>query len=215
MGIRLLLADDHVMVREGMHALLEKEPDMIVVAEADNGREALRLARELHPDVVLMDIAMPEMNGIEATRRIMEEVPQTRVIAITMQTDPRTMLAVLEAGAKGYLSKDFSSDDLFRTIRAVNSGKESLHPRITEVIGENYRERSGDMALPSLSILTQRELEVFQFIAEGKNTKEIAYSLDLSTKTVETHRTQIKKKLKTFSIVELTKLAIREGVVTL
>jgi DNA-binding NarL/FixJ family response regulator len=215
MVISILLADDHMIVRDGMRSLLEKETDMEVVAVADNGRMALQLARELRPDVVVMDIAMPEMNGIEATRRLLVEKPGIRVLILSMHSARRFVVESLAAGAKGYLLKDCASEELVRGIRTVAADETFLSPKVADIIVRDYMKRLPESQQPDLAILSSREGEVLQLIAEGLNTKEIAFTLGVSAKTVETHRQQIMKKLNLYSIAELTRYAIREGLTPL
>lgn len=215
MGIKTVIVDDHKIVREGLRFILEKETDIEVVAEADNGREAVRNAAKLSPDVVLMDLSMPEMNGIVATRRIVEELPSCRVLALSMHTDKRFVLEMLRAGAKGYLLKDCASEELVGAIRTVAAGEMYLSPKITGLIVREYLEAPSGELLPPSSSLSPREREVLQLFAEGKSTKEVAYLFNVSIKTIETHRKQIMKKLNIYSIAELTKFAIREGLTTL
>lgn len=211
MKLRILLADDHKIVREGLRTLIEKQPGTEVVGEADSGRMALKLTRELKPDVVIMDITMPDLNGIEATRQIHSEIPGVKVIALSMHSDKRLVAGILMAGASGYLLKeDCDSGELARAIRAVATNQTYLSPKIGEVVIKDYvRHLSMNTSSP-FSILTPRECEVLQLLAEGKNTKEIASSLHVSVKTVETHRNKIMEKLDIRSIAELTKYAIRE-----
>src|SRR5512136_191378 len=212
MTIRIILADDHLIVRDGMSYLLEKETGMVVTAMADNGRMALQLAREQRPDVVVMDIAMPEMNGIEATRRLTGEMPGVAVLILSMHSARRYIVESLAAGAKGYLLKECVSDELVRGIRTVAANETYLSPKVADQIVKDYMKRlSSDTILPVPLFLSSREREILQLVAEGKNTKEIAFTIGVSGKTVETHRQQIMKKLNLHSVAELTRYAIREG----
>lgn len=214
MKTKILLADDHRIVREGLRSLLEAEDDMQVVGEADNGRRAIEMAEELGPDVIVMDIGMPELNGIEATRRIVHDTPHTKVVALSMHSDRRFMSEILKAGASGYLLKDGAFEELAGAIRTVMSSKMYLSPRIADVVVEDYV-RHLPRAEPSVfAALTPREREVLQLLAEGKATKQAAAALHVSVKTVETHRRQIMTKLDIHSVAELTKYAIREGLTT-
>ncbi|HOI16033.1 MAG TPA: response regulator transcription factor [Geobacteraceae bacterium] len=215
MNIKVLLVDDHKIVREGLRSLLEKEGDITIVAEADNGRTAVQLANEALPDVVVMDIAMPEMNGIEATRRITAENPEIRVLALSMHSARRFVSEALSVGAKGYLLKDCAADELVRAIRTVAADKIYLSPDIADQIVKDYVKNLPDSAPAALSVLSTREKEVLQLIAEGRNTKEIAFTLNVSIKTIETHRQQIMKKLNLQSVAGLTRYAIREGLTPL
>lgn len=214
MTIRLVVADDHKIVREGLRSLLEREPGIDVAAEADNGREAMKLAVELKPDVVLMDLSMPDMNGIEATRRIAETSGGSRVLALSMHSDKRFVVEALAAGAKGYLLKDCASEELVGAIRTVAAGDTYLSPKIAGLIVSDYLGKGPSTPTPSTR-LTTREREVLQLFAEGKSTKEVAFLLSVSVKTIETHRIQIMRKLNIRSLAELTKYAIREGITTL
>jgi len=215
MNIKVLLVDDHKIVREGLRSLLEKEGDITIVAEADNGRTAAQRATEMLPDVVVMDIAMPEMNGIEATRRITAENPEIRVLALSMHSARRFVSEALSVGAKGYLLKDCAADELVRAIRTVAADKIYLSPDITDQIVKDYVKNLPDSPPAALNMLSTREKEVLQLIAEGRNTKEIAFTLNVSIKTIETHRQQIMKKLNLQSVAGLTRYAIREGLTTL
>lgn len=215
MSVRVILADDHRIMRQGLRALLESEHDIEVVDEADNGRRTVQLAREMRPDVIVMDLTMPDLNGIEATRQIVADDPGIKVLALSMHSDKRFVAGVLGAGASGYLLKDCALEELVRAIRVVVAGQVYLSPGIAGVMVEGYvREATAD-ELPMFSALTPREREVLQLIAEGKTTKEIASVLTVSVKTVETHRQQIMNKLDIHSVAELTKYAIREGLTSL
>lgn len=215
-AIRIVLAEDHAIVRQGLQSLLEREPDLHVVGEAVTGREAVKLAGELHPDVVVMDLTMPELNGIEATRRIAASQPQIRIIALTMHSDKRFITDVLKSGAKGYLLKEAAAEELITAIRTVAADGFYLCRSITGVLVKEYLHTAPEEQVSgSLSLLTPREREVLQLVAEGKSTKEIAFDLGVSVKTVETQRQQIMKKLNVFSVAGLTKFAIREGLTSL
>jgi two-component system response regulator NreC len=214
MGIRILLADDHKIVRQGLRTLLEKEPDMAVVAEAENGRASVRLARELSPQVVIMDVGMPDLNGIEATRQLLAESPKIKVIALSMHSDRRFVVNMLKAGASGYLLKDSAFEELANAIRVVMANKTYLSPGVSDIVIKDYVQ-GPKPDNSAFSILTAREREVLQLMAEGKSTKQIADRLHVSVKTVETHRQQIMSKLDMHSVAELTKYAIREGLSSL
>lgn len=215
MTTRILISDDHSIMREGLRALVEGRPGMTVVGEAENGRRAVELAAELRPDVVIMDVTMPELGGVEATRRITGVRPETRVIALSVHSDRRFVLQMFRAGAAGYLLKDCAFEELIRAIRAVVEGQAYLSPNIAGVVvGEFLRNLTAEEA-PAFGNLTGREREVLQLMAEGKTTKEIAGLLRVSVKTVESHRRQVMEKLQIGSIAELTKYAIREGLTSL
>jgi DNA-binding NarL/FixJ family response regulator len=218
MPMKILLADDHQIVREGLKSLLQQHDDMEVVAEASDGRSAVQLAQELRPDVVVMDVGMPGLNGIEATRQITNREPDARVVALSMHSDRRFMGEMLKAGAKGYLLKDGAFEELATAIRSVIANKVYLSPRIADVVVDDYVRRTPGQAAGDTSAfakLTPREREVLQLMAEGRATKEIAMDLKVSIKTVETHRRQIMEKLQIHSVAELTKYAIREGLTSL
>jgi DNA-binding NarL/FixJ family response regulator len=212
MTIRILLVDDHKIVREGLRSILEKEPDMAVIAMGDNGRTALQLAGELRPDVAVIDIAMPEMNGIEAIRRISCENPGIRTLALSMHSARRFVVEALAAGAKGYILKDCACEELVRAIRVVAGNETYLSPKITGIIVRDYVKRLPESQASDGSLLSNREREVLQLIAEGQSTKEIAFALGVSGKTVETHRQQIMRKLNLHNVAGLTRYAIREGI---
>ncbi|HMK49361.1 MAG TPA: response regulator transcription factor [Thermodesulfovibrionales bacterium] len=213
--IRILIADDHKIVRDGLRSLLEKQKGLQVVGEADNGRIALRLLKELKPDIIIMDIAMPDMNGIDATRQIMGVNPDVRVIALSMHSDKRYVTKMLQAGAVGYLLKDNDFEDLSKAILAVMAGKIYLGPEINEDLIADYLRIHPDSEFSVLNILTQREIEVLRLLSEGKTSRAIADALHLSVKTVETYRKQIMDKLNVHTVAELTKYALREGLTTL
>ncbi len=212
MGTRILLADDHRIVREGIRALLLEETNMLVVGEAETGREAVELARKLKPDVVVMDIAMPDLNGMDATRQIMDACPSTRVIALSMHSDKRFVREMLLAGAAGYLRKGCQFDELVEAIQTVVVGETYLAPEIASAVAADYVDYVSRGAPSALSSLTPREREVLQLLAEGKRTKQIGGMLHVSVKTVSTHRRHIMKKLGVDSLAGLIKYAVREGI---
>jgi DNA-binding NarL/FixJ family response regulator len=218
MVTKILLADDHQIVREGLKSLLNSHEDMEVVGEARDGRSAVEMAKELSPDVVIMDVGMPHLNGIEATRQITSREPEAKVVALSMHSDRRFMGEMLKAGAKGYLLKDGAFEELATAIRSVIANKVYLSPRIANVVVDDYARRPAGQQTSDASAfarLTPREREVLQLMAEGRATKEIAMDLKVSIKTVETHRRQIMEKLSIHSVAELTKYAIREGLTSL
>jgi DNA-binding NarL/FixJ family response regulator len=215
MPIRILLADDHTVVRDGLRALLEKQSDMAVVAEAGDGRDSVRLAEEHAPDVVIMDIAMPNMNGIEATRRIVAACPKTSVVILSMHQDESYVLRSLKAGAKGYLLKDSLRSDVIDAIRSVAQGRSFLTRKVSRILQEDYIRQLERRGLDdSYDLLTDREREVLQLIAEGRTNKEAANLLNVSLTTVETHRTHILQKLGLHSIPELILYAVRKGIIS-
>jgi DNA-binding NarL/FixJ family response regulator len=215
MTIRIILADDHQIVRQGLRTLLAAEPDMEVVAEADNGRTVLRLVEELKPQVVIMDISMPDLNGIEATRQMMAESPGVKVIALSMHSDSLFVLNMLKAGASGYLLKDCALEELIKAIRTVVRQKTYLSPGISDIVIKDFVSGWSTTGTSAFSILTAREREVLQLMAEGKSTNQIAENLYVSVKTVEAHRKQLMNKLGIHSVAELTKYAIRQGLTSL
>ncbi|MBM4273362.1 MAG: response regulator transcription factor [Deltaproteobacteria bacterium] len=215
MSIKIIIADDHQIVRQGLRTLLEKEPDLEVVAEAEDGRKTVSLVEEMHPQVVIMDVNMPELNGIEATRQILTRHPGVKVIALSMHTDRRFVLNMMRAGASGYLLKDCAFEELSQAIRLVLANKTYLSPGVAEIIIQDYVRGIPQQASSAFSVLTRREREVLQLMAEGKSTSQIAEAIHVSVKTVETHRQQIMNKLGIRSIAELTKYAIREGLTSL
>ena len=214
MTIKVLIADDHQIVREGLRSMLEKEPGIKVVGEAEEGRTTLRLARELTPDVIIMDVAMPDLNGIEATRQIVAEFPAIKVIALSMHDDRRFVLHMIKAGAKGYLLKDSAFKDLAKAIRVVVANKTYLSSEIADIVVKDYLATATSEESSAFYLLSPREREVLQLIAEGKTSNQVAENLHVSIKTVETHRAQLLRKLKVKSVAELTKYAIREGLTT-
>lgn len=213
MTIRLLIADDHQLLRQGLRALLDSQSDMTVVDEASDGRDVVAKAARLAPDVVLMDIGMPELNGIDATRQIGEQSSGPRIIALSMHADRQFVQGVLRAGATGYLLKDSAFEELAEAVRRVHEGQVYLSPTIAGVVVESLQSDSDHGE--NVDGLTAREREVLQLMSEGHSTKEIAQRLHISVKTVETHRRQVMHKLDIFSVAELTKYAIRNGLTRL
>jgi DNA-binding NarL/FixJ family response regulator len=214
MPIRILLADDHEVVRDGVRALLEKQADMAVVGEAADGRQAAQLAGDLAPDVIVMDVGMPNLNGIDATRRILAAHPQIAVVILSMHQDESYVLRSLKAGAKGYLLKESLRSDILEAIRAVSQGRSFLTRKISRMMQEDYIQEMEQRGLEdSYELLTDREREVLQLAAEGKPNKEIAGALNISLTTVETHRTHILQKLGLHSVPELILYAVRKGII--
>ena len=215
MPVKVLLADDHKIVREGIHSLLDKQTGMEVVAEAENGHAAVKLAQQLKPDVVIMDISMPDMNGIEATRRIKANAPSVKVLALSIHSHRRFVAEMLRAGASGFLLKDCAFEELAKAIRCAMDDQVYLTPTITGIVIEDYLQRLPSTKTAASVALTSREREVLQLVAEGYTTKEIATRLDLSTRTVDTYRHQVMDKLDIFTVAGLTKYAVREGLTSL
>ena len=215
MSLRIIIADDHQMLRQVLRALLDGDTDLEVVGEAENGHEAVRLCKQLKPDVVIMDVGMPELNGMEATRQCLADNPGVKVLALSMHTDRRFASGMLQAGASGYLLKDAAFDELIEAIRAVAAGKTYLSPAITEVVVDDYVQRLAGGEGGAFSVLSAREREVLQCLAEGMSTKDMAEALHVSVKTIETHRQQIMNKLDIHNVAELTKYAVREGLTSL
>lgn len=213
MSVKVLIADDHALVRKGLVALLEKEPGMEPVAEAVNGLEAVSLVKEHQPDVVLMDLAMPHMNGIDATRKLVAEYPDIHIIILSMYSERRLVMEAIGAGARAYILKDCAFTELAKVIRTVIEGDDAKAVPLSGLIISDRNENIEPSA--SSAFLSAREREVLQAIAEGKNTKEIAFQLKVSIKTVETHRQNIMEKLRIHSIAGLTRYAIREGITPL
>jgi DNA-binding NarL/FixJ family response regulator len=211
MRIRIVLADDHAIVRHGLSRALQQEDDMEVVGQAEDGRTTVELARKLTPDVVVMDISMPDLNGIEATREIRRQTPHVKVIALSMHSAKRYVTEMFKAGAVGYLLKDCDFDELARAIRTVADGKTYVSPSISGVVVEDMVHGEEKPESNAFSILTQREREVLQLLAEGKTTKQIALRLHISPKTVEAHRLRVMNKLDIDNVAQLTKYAIQEG----
>jgi len=214
MSIRILLADDHKIVRDGLRTLIGKEAGMEVIGEAENGRKALKMAEKIRPNVVIIDVTMPDMNGIEATKKMVTEIPGVKVIALSMHSDRRFVLGMLEAGASGYLMKDCAFDELAKAVRSVSTGQTYLSPSIVDVLVKGYLDRVNEKLSVARSPLTEREREILQLLAEGRSSKEIAAHIGVSVKTVETHRRNMMQKLNMRSVAELTKYAIREGLIS-
>ncbi|MEO8658803.1 MAG: response regulator transcription factor [Bryobacteraceae bacterium] len=213
--IRILLADDHTVVRKGLRMLLEGQAGFSVIADAADGREAVALAEMHSPDVVVMDVAMPSLNGIEAARQIVMKAPRTAVVFLSMHSDEAYVLKALKAGARAYLLKDSAEYDLINAIRAVNEGKAFFSPAISKMLVEDYMtQMRGRGVEDSYELLTTREREILQLLAEGKNNKEVAGLLNLSLYTVETHRSNIFQKLNLHSSAELILYAVRKGVIS-
>ena len=209
--ITIILVDDHVIMRDGLRQLLEVESDMEVLGEADNGREAVKLALEKKPDIVIMDVAMQDMNGIEATRQIKNENPDIKVIALSMHSERQIVVGIFRAGASGYLLKDSSSMELVEAVRTVYRGRNYLSQKISDIVLQEISDVKKDTESIGVEILTNRESEILQLISEGNSTKKIAEVLFISPKTVESHRANIMEKLNIHNIPELTKYAIRAG----
>lgn len=213
--LRIVLADDHTIVRHGLRVLLERQPDFAVVGEASNGREAIEIAQQQSPEIVLMDVAMPIMNGIEAAARITSALPKTAVVILSMHADESYILRALKAGARGYLLKDSAESDLIQAVRAVAAGKAFFSPAVSKVLAEDYIRQVQQRGVEDLyDLLTGRERELLQLIAEGKSAKEIAGLLNLSIHTVDTHRGNLMQKLNVHSIPELILYAVRKGIIS-
>jgi DNA-binding NarL/FixJ family response regulator len=211
MSIKIILADDHALLRHGLSKSFQNEKDMEVIAQAKDGRTTVELVRELKPDVVIMDIGMPDLNGIEATRQIKQEHPKVKVIGLSMHSSKNFIIEMFRAGAVGYLLKDCEFDELVNAIRLVVTNKTYISPAISDIVVENYMRQSPGSDNSAFSILSKREREVLQLLTEGKTTKQIAKRLHISSKTVEAHRLNMMNKLKIDSIAQLTKYAIQEG----
>lgn len=215
MKLRIILADDHNIVREGLRILIENEPGMEIVGEAGNGRSTVSLTKELKPDLVIMDVSMPGLNGIEATRQIMQEFMDIKVLALSMHSDKRFVAGILKAGAAGYLLKDCAFEEMAGAIRAVAKGDTYLSPGVAGPVIKDYVRLMEEADQSPTTLLTPREREVLQLLTEGNSTKEIASNLNVSIKTIETHRRQIMEKLGIHNVAALTKYAIREGLTSL
>jgi DNA-binding NarL/FixJ family response regulator len=215
MSVRILLADDHTLVRQGLRKILEEQPAWSVIAEAGNGRDAVQLAAELSPDVAVLDIGMPLLNGIDATRQITRRAPAVRVLILSMHLDGAYISRALHAGARGYLLKDSADTDLVRAISAVAGGVSFFSPAAARVMLDDYVQRLADRGIDDrYESLSEREREVFQLVAEGRSSKEIAQLLSVSPATIETHRSHIQQKLDVHNTAELVVYAIRRGVIS-
>jgi two-component system response regulator NreC len=213
--IRIVLADDHVVMRNGLRLLLERQQNFQVLAEAADGREAVGICEKLRPDVLVLDIAMPNLNGIEAARQVAAKLPHTAIVILSMHADESYVLRALKAGARAYLLKDSAEADLINAIRAVNDGKAFFSPAISKMLVDDYMRRLEQRGVEdSYELLTTREREILQLLAEGKANKEVAAILNLSLYTVETHRGNILQKLNLHSVPELILYAVRKGVIS-
>jgi two-component system, NarL family, response regulator NreC len=213
--LRIVLADDHTLVRHGLRKVLQDQSDWEVVGEADDGREAVRLVQELKPDVAILDIAMPRLNGIEATRQIARRFPDVQVLVLSMHADEPYVTQVLRAGATGYLLKDSADTDLIKAVAAVSQKKSFFSPAVAKVMLDDYVRQLADRGITDrYDTLTDREREVFQLIAEGKSNKDVADLLHLSPNTVETHRAHIMEKLDVHNAAEIVLYAVRKGVIS-
>lgn len=213
--ITIILVDDHAIMRDGLRHLLEEESDIEIVGEANNGREAVKTVLEHKPDIVIMDIAMQDMNGIEATRQIKKEIPNTKIIALSMHSERQIVVGIFRAGASGYLLKDSTSVELVDAIRTVYRDRNYLSQKISDIVLQEISDVKLDSKEIGVEVLTNRESEVLQLISDGNSTKRIAEVLFISPKTVESHRANIMKKLSIHNLPELTKYAIRAGLTSL
>jgi DNA-binding NarL/FixJ family response regulator len=212
--VRILLADDHTVMRNGLRLLLERQPHLEVIGEAADGRQAVALSESANPDVVVMDIAMPNLNGIEATRQIVNRNPRTAIAILSMHSDESYVIRALKAGARAYLLKDSAEADLLAAVRALTEGKSFFSPAISKILVEDYmRQLESRGAEDTYELLTKREREILQLLAEGRTNKEVANMLNLSLYTVETHRTHILQKLNLHSVPELILYAVRKGII--
>jgi len=211
---RILLADDHTVMRNGLRLLLERQPNLVVIGEASDGRETVRLAESLLPDVVIMDIAMPNLNGIEAARQIVGANPDIAIVILSMHSDESYVIRALKAGARAYLLKDSAEGDLIAAVRAITEGKSFFSPAISRILVEDYmRQLEQKHVEDTYELLTAREREILQLLAEGRMNKEVAAMLHLSVYTVETHRTHILQKLNLHNVPELILYAVRKGII--
>jgi two-component system response regulator NreC len=213
--LRILLADDHIVMRTGLRALLERQSNLEVVGESENGRETVALAASLRPDVVVMDVGMPVLNGIEATQTIVTQYPAIAVVILSMHADESYVMRALKAGARGYLLKDSAAADLMGAIQAISQGKSFFSPKVSRILAEDYvRVLKQKGAVDSYDLLTSREREILQLLAEGKTNKEVATALNISPYTVETHRSHILQKLNLHNSAELVLYAVRKGIIS-
>lgn len=213
--LRILLADDHIVMRTGLRALLERQPNLEIVGESENGREAIELVSSLRPDVVVMDVGMPVLNGIEATKTIVTQHPNVAVVILSMYVDESYIMRALKAGARGYLLKDSAPADLIGAIQAVSQNRSFFSPKVSRILAEDYvRVLKQKGAVDSYDLLTSREREILQLIAEGKANKEVAAALNISPYTVETHRSHILEKLNLHNPAELILYAVRKGLIS-
>ena len=214
-NVKVLLADDHGIVRKGLRFVLESEPNMVVVAEASNGREAVRLCEQYQPEIAIVDIAMPQLNGIEAVSQIRKASPSTQAMVLSMHSDETYILRALSAGAKGYILKDAVEDEILPAVRSVLKGKSYFSPAIAKTLLEDYVRYLRQRGLEdSYDLLTDREKEILQLLAEGRSNKEVANLLNLSVTTVETHRTNMMQKLGLHSAAEIVLYAVRKRIIT-
>ena len=214
-NLRVLLADDHIVMRAGLRALLDRQPNLEVVGECENGRETVELAGSLRPDVVVMDVGMPGLNGIEATKTIVDRHSSPAVVILSMHADESYVMRALKAGARGYLLKDSAAADLIGAIQAVSQGKSFFSPKVSRILAEDYvrvLKQKGDV--DTYDLLTGREREILQLLAEGKANKEVATALNISPYTVETHRSQVLQKLNLHTPAELVLYAVRKGIIS-
>jgi DNA-binding NarL/FixJ family response regulator len=209
------LADDHIVMRSGLRALLDRQPNLEVVGESENGRETVALAASLKPDVVVMDVGMPVLNGIEATQTIVTQCPTIAVVILSMHADESYVMRALKAGARGYLLKDSAAADLIGAIQAISQGKSFFSPKVSRILAEDYvRVLKQKGAVDTYDLLTSREREILQLLAEGKSNKEVATALNISPYTVETHRSHILQKLNLHNSAELVLYAVRKGIIS-
>jgi two-component system response regulator NreC len=213
--MRIIIVDDHGIVREGLKSLLQNQPDMEVIGEGQDGQVAVELVKELSPDIVILDMSMPNLNGIEATRFILQQSPDIRVVILSMHSDRHIVKETLEAGASAYVLKSNIFDEMLRALETVTEGRRYLSPRITDVVVDDYVGKSPEGEIAKIPKLTSRERQMIQLLAEGKTIKEIANILHISPKTADSNRRQIMNKLDFSSVAELTKYAIREGLTSL